>query len=65
MAKIALHITSLETASLPQENQDSRRMAFQSFMKRRKAAPADYTNSDIPAVSPHELLSLLAQHNYP
>jgi predicted nucleic acid-binding protein len=27
--------------------------------------PADYTNSDIPAVSPHELLSLLAQHNYP
>jgi hypothetical protein len=42
MAEIALHITPLETASLTRESRDSRRMAFQSFMKRRKAAPPGF-----------------------
>jgi hypothetical protein len=42
LAKIALHIIPLETVSLPRENQDSRRIAFHSFMKRRKAAPPDF-----------------------
>lgn len=39
MAKITLHIMPLNTASLPQENHDSKRTAFQSFMKYRRAAP--------------------------
>jgi hypothetical protein len=42
MVKIALHITPLETTSLPQENQDSKCVAFRSFMKYRKAAPPGF-----------------------
>jgi hypothetical protein len=42
MVKIALHITPLETTSLSQENQDSKCVAFRSFMKYRKTAPPGF-----------------------
>ncbi|MDR1469873.1 MAG: hypothetical protein LBT00_11325 [Spirochaetaceae bacterium] len=42
MTKIALHIMPLETASSLQENQNSRRIAFQSFMQYRRAAPPGF-----------------------
>jgi hypothetical protein len=42
MAKIALHIIPLKTTPLPQISQESKRAAFQAFMKYRKAAPPGF-----------------------
>ncbi|MDR2607629.1 MAG: hypothetical protein LBC57_04485 [Treponema sp.] len=42
MVRISLHIIPLKTTPPPQTSQESKRAAFQAFMKYRKAAPSGF-----------------------